>query len=719
MKAAWIFVDLSLSLGEWKNEWDTLNQRLNAGHPMLDSRFVDLLLKYFGSGKERLCVHRDSITSAIDAMLILEPVGIGRWQSFCPSQAQISPTLVKEGILLQDLLSALSAWTVDLLCLDPDYQLMSIPENLLYRVLDHAVTINIDTSGKYNDYWQDRSKSLRKNHNRNLRKLSDDNLTFSLKKIIDSESQKTAVKDYGKLELSGWKGREGTAVGVDDTQNDFYGELLFEFAKTNQSEIYKYFLNGELVASRLCIKSSGMIIILKTGFDESYSDYAPGKMLLNEVIVDQFNSGVGVLEFYTNASVDQLSWATSSRIIRHISLYKYNILCVLKDMSHYVRLWQKNWFAKGPYLPLARAEKPHFVHKLDELSDSFTKLLTAQENEALDQGEEWYRLLQTTVFTNHEEVLYVGLEQGGNAQLLLPLRWQGSGRRDLHSLSNYYTWLYAPPASKRVTDALYARLFGCLLETSESYQPPATLCLSPMDPQSEGFLRIERGLRRAGWLSFRFFCFGNWYLDVAGLSWADYLASRPGEVRSTIKRKGKKFAAAGGTLEILASENQLEEAIAAYQQIYAASWKHAEPYPEFIPGLIRTAAQRGWLRLGIARLAGQPVAAQIWLVAHGKAYIFKLAYDEKYSEYSSGTLLTALLMERVIAVDQVASVDFLCGDDPYKPQWMNARRERWGLIAYNPGTWRGLSGFLQEAGKRVAKACASILSGLPGLKARH
>jgi CelD/BcsL family acetyltransferase involved in cellulose biosynthesis len=108
------------------------------------------------------------------------------------------------------------------------------------------------------------------------------------------------------------------------------------------------------------------------------------------------------------------------------------------------------------------------------------------------------------------------------------------------------------------------------------------------------------------------------------------------------------------------------------------------------------------LRLGVAWLGGKPIAAQLWIVSHGRAEIYKVAYDEGYKAYAPGTLLTALLMEHVIEVDKVAEVDYLIGDDPYKKTWMSDRRERWGVIAYNPRSLGGLAGWVREViGRRV------------------
>jgi CelD/BcsL family acetyltransferase involved in cellulose biosynthesis len=136
----------------------------------------------------------------------------------------------------------------------------------------------------------------------------------------------------------------------------------------------------------------------------------------------------------------------------------------------------------------------------------------------------------------------------------------------------------------------------------------------------------------------------------------------------------------------------LEPHLTAYQQVYAASWKVPEPFVSFVPQMARMLAQRGWLRLGLVYLGTVPIAAQLWFVKSGVAYIFKLAYDEQHQSLSAGSVLTATLMAHVMDVDKVRVVDYLTGDDGYKKDWMSERRQRIGLRVYNTRSLRGALG---------------------------
>jgi hypothetical protein len=129
---------------------------------------------------------------------------------------------------------------------------------------------------------------------------------------------------------------------------------------------------------------------------------------------------------------------------------------------------------------------------------------------------------------------------------------------------------------------------------------------------------------------------------------------------------------------------EVKAALSDYHSAYSASWKAYEQYAELLNALATNLSAPDWTRLAVLYIDEKPAAAQLWFVLHGKASIFRLAYDEDWKQYSPGSILTAYLMQYVIDTDEVDEIDFLNGNEAYKQDWMTERRERWGLVFFKP-----------------------------------
>lgn len=690
-------------LGPHRAAWDTLNQTLLGGHAMLDGAFIDALLHHFDDQGVLLAVATHDDEPA--AMLLLESRsrGLGVWASFLPAQSQIGPSLVPAGLDMAGLFSKLPGYVseLDLLCNDPHFgDLQELPGKPA-KALPHALTMNVVLRDSFDDYWAQRPRKLIQNMRRYLRRLQAEGGTERLVIVTEPEAMGDAVARYAALESSGWKGREGTAVSRDNPQGHFYADVMAAFARQGEALVYELWLDDQLMASRMLLLRPGMAIMLKTAFDERFERFAPGRVLLLRTLEDLFQRAPGALvEFYTNADADLLAWSTSQRWIHHVSLYRHRGMPALYGL---LRRGARSLLRRdGPevnseiMVHRSGATVDTYVH-LREMPPDAIALMAQAEQRHIEFGADWHANLIDTVYAREphkSEVRFHVLRRQGRVLAVLPTVAQNSPLgREISALSNFYTAIYAPALAPDIEAGDLLPLTRMLRRRSGR---AAAYRFSPMDPQSREFDLLRRALALAGLSTHSYFAFGNWFEPVRQ-NWADYLKDRSGQVRSTIKRNAKKFAAEGGRLEIVRGGDALEAGLAAYQAVYAQSWKVPEPYPDFVPELIRLCARRGWLRLGLAWLGDKPVAAQIWIVANARADIYKLAYDEAHKALAPGTLLTALLMEQAIDVDQVREIDYLIGDDPYKAAWMSQRRERFGLVAYDPLTVRGLLGLARQA----------------------
>jgi CelD/BcsL family acetyltransferase involved in cellulose biosynthesis len=299
----------------------------------------------------------------------------------------------------------------------------------------------------------------------------------------------------------------------------------------------------------------------------------------------------------------------------------------------------------------------------------------------------WFFALEAAARPAGARPLWLLHREAGAPLALLPLWRFADGR--LEGLSSPYTCVFRPLVADR-DDAAALRRAG--LAFGVACRGAGTPRLDALDPDWPGFSPLLSGFRRAGFFPLRFAHFGNWFCDTAGLDWAGYLAGRPGELRETIRRRLARAARDSSiAFELIAGGAGLEAGIAAYEAVYARSWKQPEPFPRFADAVMRAAAGEGVLRLGVLRREGVPVAAQYWTVAGGTATVHKLAHDEAARNLSPGTLLTALMLRHLLDHERVAGLDFGRGDDTYKAAWTGRRRPRVGVLLCPP--WR-LSGVL-------------------------
>ena len=330
------------------------------------------------------------------------------------------------------------------------------------------------------------------------------------------------------------------------------------------------------------------------------------------------------------------------------------------------------------------------------LPDSAAGLFARVERQSLFYSRQWLENLAAHGADSSQSLLLACVVEGDELLAVLPLWTTADG--NWHALSSYYTSLFSVllAGERHRDDAL-----DCLAEGLAG-TGMQTLRLEPVAEDDPGITRLQRALERHGFDCQRLFHFVNWSHRLPGQSFAQYFAQRPSHLRNTIARKRRKLEREHDLEIRLYTETALEQGIADYGAVYKASWKDGERFTRFVPALLRKMASAGWLRLGILYIDGTPAAAQIWFVVHGRASIFRLVYDEHWQQYSPGSILTAHLAQHAIDTDRVESIDFLTGNERYKQDWMQDRKERWRLVFTKRLGTEPTSGFLTRLLERLA-----------------
>ena len=280
---------------------------------------------------------------------------------------------------------------------------------------------------------------------------------------------------------------------------------------------------------------------------------------------------------------------------------------------------------------------------------------------------EWWSSLHELCLPG--EVPLLALASEGEARCALALMHRpGSGQ--LRSLANWYSF-WARPVFADGGEALLPALARDLARKA------GRISLEPL-AQADAE-RTAAACASAGWTVRAEQADVNHRVDLAGRSFAEYWAARPGRLRETVRRKGAKGVV---TLRIADRFNPADWA--DYETVYAQSWKPGEGSPAFLRRFAKSEGEAGTLRLGLAHIDGRPVAAQLWTVEGGTAYIHKLAHIEDAKTHSPGTLLSHALFAHAIDRDGVYTIDFGTGDDAYKRDWMEQVRPMLRLDMHRP-----------------------------------
>jgi len=293
---------------------------------------------------------------------------------------------------------------------------------------------------------------------------------------------------------------------------------------------------------------------------------------------------------------------------------------------------------------------------------------------------DWYRLVVSHCPPAGSPLIVRARDGASVAWLFLSRQGRGAV-----ALANWYSLRTGLVSSGPPAPAL-AEAIGRYLRSSLYL---ALIDLAPLPPDQADLL--EQSFRKAGWIGLRSTATSNWRVRTEGMDWQQFLKARPSQLRNTIRRKEN-----ASPLQIDIIDRFEAHIWRSYEDIYKQSWKPSEGSPAFLRALAEAESKAGTLRLGLAVLNGEPVAAQFWLVDNDEATIHKLAHRESHRAHSPGTVLSAAMFRHAIEVDKVRLIDFGTGDEPYKEHWMDEVRPLYRLRLHNPATLKGATGALRD-----------------------
>lgn len=309
-------------------------------------------------------------------------------------------------------------------------------------------------------------------------------------------------------------------------------------------------------------------------------------------------------------------------------------------------------------------------------------LFSIAETTSLFLSRHWFETLHAATGGRDWSLLIASVIDDRHVLAMLPLIVHPNGH--WASLTHHYTPFFSVLCDEGHRQATLA----CLAEGLGQLRFQS-LQIEPVDIESGTIRELLLAMQKCGFKSWHRFHSYNWVHLTGDQSYDDYMQDRPARLRNTIARKGRKLQREHGYEIRLFRGEEVDPALVDYHAAYSTSWKANEQFGKLFNGMAIALAGPDWTRLAVLYAAGQPAAAQLWFVAHRKANIFRLAYDERWRSYSPGSILTAFMIRHVFEDDRVEELDFLVGNESYKQDWMSERRERSSLVFAAPPQPRG------------------------------
>jgi hypothetical protein len=168
------------------------------------------------------------------------------------------------------------------------------------------------------------SANRRKQIRSNQRHLERDHPGEVLFRRIDDRAEiQTALDLLIQFNRDKWRERDGVSAFEDERYRKFNRAIADEAFKYGWLRFYELKVGQQLLSSRLCFSYHGVYVDFQTAFNQQWSHYAPGELLLVYVLKDAIREGAHEFDFLPGTYRWKMSWSTGLRQEKHI-LFGHN-----------------------------------------------------------------------------------------------------------------------------------------------------------------------------------------------------------------------------------------------------------------------------------------------------------------------------------------------------------------------------------------------------------
>ncbi|HST12728.1 MAG TPA: GNAT family N-acetyltransferase, partial [Terriglobales bacterium] len=152
-----------------------------------------------------------------------------------------------------------------------------------------------------------------------LRIQAQGKLKFSCTRSADS----TALDRFYELEVSGWKGSSPGGLSVLKTgMRSFYNEVAYCAAREGYFSLYFLEMDEKLIAGHYSLTHRGHCYSPKVAYNEDYKQYAPGHLIISEILRDCAARGIHTFDITGQDQPWKMKWTSETRSVNHHFIFK-------------------------------------------------------------------------------------------------------------------------------------------------------------------------------------------------------------------------------------------------------------------------------------------------------------------------------------------------------------------------------------------------------------
>ncbi len=298
------FIDFAALRSEWNELVERTDDQIFHRH-----EFIATWLKHFAKGSLYVCTLRDSQGRLVAALSLLRSwshlYGLpfrqlrsaandhsGRFDLIADQPARASSAFL-------NFLDGQGGWD--------SLVLTDLPRSGRARILEKVASEEGLTTGRWSgaqspcrhlpSTWPELESQLSSGFRSNLRRRRRRLDALGLVRAERCTDSDSLVASGIALEAQGWKGRAGTAIAQDAATLGFYTELAQVLAAQGQLALWALYLDDRLIAFQYGLEYQGSYALLKPAYDEEFSRYSPGQLLMAEVLRDGIARSLTQVDF--------------------------------------------------------------------------------------------------------------------------------------------------------------------------------------------------------------------------------------------------------------------------------------------------------------------------------------------------------------------------------------------------------------------------------------